>query len=72
MITDYTLFSSQMPPPGTKFKAVWCDESGDFGDIFECDQQGRFFILYENEEPYELEDPEDWFFAVGLIGWVKA
>ena len=66
MITDYTLFSVAMPPPNTKFKAVFCDENGYLSEPLYCDQEGRFFMGDE-----EIEDFEDWVFAAGLIGWVK-
>lgn len=66
MITDYTLFEVELPPPRTRFKAVFNDESGYYHDKFYCDHDGRFFMGDE-----KIEDFEGWVFAVGLIGWQK-
>lgn len=70
MITDYTLFSVAMPPPNTKFKAVFNDESGYYHDNFYCDHDGRFFMQTEDGDK-EIEDFKDLIAGIGLIGWVK-
>lgn len=70
MITDYILFEVELPPPNTKFKAVFNDESGYYHNKFYCDQDGRFFMQTEDVDK-EIEDFKDLIAAIGLIGWVK-
>lgn len=64
-------FSDELPPPNTRFRATFYDESG-YTDFIR-DEQGRFFFADKSIDEEEItclcDDYEGWFEAAGYMYW---